>query len=151
MEKFEWSALEYEERERTGDSLWALGIIICASGIASIIFGNYFFAGLIVIAGSLLWFYAKKKPDFVHYELGEKGIRIRDRIYPYENIKGFFAQKESAPALFIRTERGFMPMIAIPIDLDWAEDMGEFMLSKNIPEEEMREHLSEKIMEVLGF
>ncbi|MEX2029201.1 MAG: hypothetical protein WD963_01835, partial [Candidatus Paceibacterota bacterium] len=128
MEKLEWSALEYEVKERSVDWFWALGVIIVAGALASIIFSNYFFAALLVLAGILLGHFAVRKPDLVFYELNQKGLEIRRRLYPYENIKAFWVQTEHQPhfgmpatemgekfLLFIKTERVFMPIISVPI------------------------------------
>ncbi|OGI68940.1 hypothetical protein A3A05_02380 [Candidatus Nomurabacteria bacterium RIFCSPLOWO2_01_FULL_41_12] len=151
MEKLEWSALEYEERERSADWFWALGIITLTASLTSIIYGNYFFAALIILSGILLGFFATKQPDMVPYELNEKGLKIRTRLYPYENIKSFWVQTEVKPTLFIKSERLFMPVMGIPTENAKAEKIRSIMLGKNVIEEEMREHASEKIMEVLGF
>ena len=53
--------------------------------------------------------------------------------------------------LFVKTERFFMPIISISIDNNLAEDIHAIMLAQNVPEEEMKEHPSLKIMESLGF
>jgi hypothetical protein len=157
MDKLQWTALEYEEKERSSDWFWALGIIVVTSSVAAIIFGNYFFAALLLISGVLLGFFAIKKPDMVSYELNSRGLKIRTRLYPYENIKSFWVQVDKTgetrlnPILFIKTERPFMPIISIPIEENLADDIHAIMLSKNVPEEEMREHASQKIMETLGF
>ena len=156
-EKLIWSALEYEEKERSKDWFWALGIIVVTSSLASIIFENYFFAALLTLSGFLLGFFAVKKPDLVTYELNSQGLVIRNRLYPYENIKSFWIQIDMGgeinlkPILFIHSERVFMPILSIPIDETLAPDIHATMLAKNIAEVEMREHASEKIMEVLGF
>ncbi|MFA6533423.1 MAG: hypothetical protein WCT22_05550 [Patescibacteria group bacterium] len=156
-EKLVWSALEYEEKDRSKDWFWALGIIVVTSSIASIIFGNYFFAVLLVLGGFLLGFFAIKKPDMVTYELNEKGLKIRNRLYPYESIKAFWVQADFnpdsnvKPIFFIHSERAFMPVLSIPIDKSIAEDIYSIMTTKEIAEVEMKEHPSEKIMEVLGF
>jgi hypothetical protein len=163
-EKIDWSALEYEEREKSKDWFWALGIIVVTSSVAAIIFSDYFFAALLILSGLLLGFFAIKKPDVIFYELNEGGLRIGNRLYLYENIKSFWVQIEQPkathqqnietiikPLLFIHSERIFMPIITIPIEEIMAQDIHSLMLSKNIAEEEMQEHLSEKIMEVLGF
>ena len=92
MDKLEWSALEYEERERSADWFWALGIIVVCGVAAAAIFGNYFFAALLLLSGVLLGFFAVKKPDTVSYELNAKGLKIRNQIYSYENIKSFWVQ-----------------------------------------------------------
>jgi len=156
-EKLSWTAPEYEEKERSPDWFWALGIIFATSSIAAIIFGNYFFAALLVLSGLLLGFFAVKKPDVVAYEINAQGLKIRNRLYPYENIKSFWVQLGASPEtnikpiLFINSERAFMPILSIPIEEIMAEKIHSIMLEKNVTEKEMKEHPSEKIMEALGF
>ena len=156
-EKLVWSALEYEEKERSTDWFWALGVIVVTSSIAAIIFGNYFFAALLILSGLLLGFFAVKKPDTVVYELNNKGLKIRNRLYPYENIKSFWVQADMSqetnlkPILFIHSERVFMPILSLPIDEMIAEDIHAIMTSQNVAEVEMKEHPGDIIMEVLGF
>src|SRR6185369_7653496 len=139
-ETISWTALEYEEKERTPDWFWALGIAVIASAAAALIYGNYFFGALIILAGLLLGFYAIKKPDLIEYELGPKGVRLGSRLYQYGNIRSFWVKKEGRPTLFIKTERQFMPVISVPLEDVSPLAVEEIMLSKNLPEEEMREH-----------
>lgn len=150
--KIEWSALEYEEKERGNDWFWALGVIVVAGSITSFIYSNYFFGLLLIIGGILLGAFAVKKPDLVFYELNEKGLQIKNRLYPFENIKAFWIKRdEEKSTLFIKSERLFMPIISMPIKENIAEEIKKMMLSNNVLEEEMREHISEKIMDSLGF
>ncbi len=150
--KLEWTALEYEEKERGNDWFWALGVIIVASSVASFIYGNFFFGLFLIVGGILLTIFAIKKPDLVFYELNERGLKIRNRLFPYGNIKSFWVKKEGEkPTLFIKSERLFMPIISMPINQNQTEEIKTIMLSNNVPEEEMKEHVSEKIMESLGF
>jgi hypothetical protein len=158
MEKLEWSALEYDEKERGSDWFWALGIIVVCGSVASIIYGNYFFAVILILGGVLLRFFATKKPEMVSYELNSKGLKINNQLFPYENIKSFFVQTESPdgkgevrPMLFIHSQRFFLPIISIPIDIDMAENIRSLILEKEVAEEKMQEHTSEKIMNSLGF
>ena len=151
LEKLEWSAPEYKEKERTRDWFWALGVIIVTASLTSVIFGNYFFAVLVILGGVLLGFFAIRKPEIISYEINNRGLKIKTRLYPYENIQSFWVALEKTPMLFIKSERMFMPIISMPIDGATANDIRAIMLAQNIPEEEMREHVSEKIMEVLGF
>ena len=157
MNKIEWSALEYVEKERGSDWFWALGVVVVASSLAALIYSNYFFAALIILSGILLGIFAIKKPDEISYELNDKGLQIRTRLYPYENIKSFWVQKANSTVedpkatLFIKSERVFMPIISIPIDDSIENSIDEIFLSKNISQEEMKEHVSDKIIESLGF
>lgn len=150
--KLEWTALEYEEKERGKDWFWALGIIIIASSVTSFIYANYFFSLFLIIGGILIVIFALKKPETVSYELNAEGLKIKNRLYPYENIKSFWVQKDTEkPTLFIKSERLFMPIISMPIELYLTDEVKNMMLENNIPEEEMKEHISEKIMDSLGF
>ncbi len=150
--KLEWRALEYEEKERGNDWFWALGVIVVASSITSFIYKNYFFSLFLIIGGFLLALFAVKKPDLVFYEMNKKGLKIRNRLFPYENIKSFWVKKEGMqPTLFIKSERLFMSIISMPLGEDITEEVKNIMLSNNVPEEEMKEHVSEKIMDSLGF
>ena len=151
FEKIEWQMPEYNEKERNNDWFWALGVIVVASSVASIIFSNYFFAILIVLSGFLIALFAVKAPEMVTYELNHKGLKIRDRIYPYGKIKSFWVQKENPPTLFIRSERLIMPIISMPIEFSSANSIRNAMLENNVKEEEMKEHFSEKVMESIGF
>ena len=151
MDKFTWTALEYDEKERSTDWFWALGIIIVAGSITAIIFANYFFAALLIIGGTLLGFFAIKKPETILYELNNRGLKIKDRLYPYEKMKGFYVQTDNKPLLFIKSERIFMPILSIPIEYMQAEDIHKIMLANEVIEEKMAEHPYEKIMERLGF
>ena len=103
-------------------------------------------------------FFAIKKPDMVYYELNEKGLKIRNRIYAYDNIKAFWVQKpmsddgkEMEPALFIKSERLIMPIISIPIEYSMAQEIKNKMIENEVEVEEMKEHVSEKIMDSVGF
>ena len=150
--KLEWTFVEYEEKERGNDWFWALGIIVVASTTTSIIYKNYFFGLFLIIGGVLLAMFAVKKPDLVFYELNDKGLKIKNRLYPYENIKAFFVKENADNAtLFIKSERLFMPIFSMPVKLELAENVRSFMLKGEVPEEEIKEHVSEKIMDYLGF
>ncbi len=146
-----WSAYEYEDKERSSDWYWALGVIAITSTITSIIFNNYFFAILILLAGGLLYFFAKKPADLVNYEITEKGVRIKSEFYPYKKLKAFYVQKEHKPMLFIKTERVFLPIIPIPVEYEILDQIHNIFIDKKVTEQEMKEHPAEKIMDALGF
>ena len=150
-EKFVWQAPEYEEKERSKDWFWALGIIVLAGSIASIIYANYFFAILLILGGILMAFFAIKKPEMIEYKLTNKGLLVKDQLYLYENIKSFYVQNTPKHLLFIKSDKIFMPMLSIPIQENMAENIHTYILAQSIPEEEMHGHPGEKIMESLGF
>ena len=158
--KISWSALEYEEKERSKDWFWALGIIVVTSAIAAIIFEDYFFAVLIVIIGALFSFLAVRKPRAISYEVNAKGVQAGTHLYPYGNIHSFWVRSATLrdheendvlrPMLFIRIQRLFVPIFSIPIDDSIAENIDAQLKEAGIVEARMQEHPSEHIMEMLG-
>lgn len=151
MEKIEWTLHEYKHQEKTNDWFWALGIIVLASTITSIIYDNYFFAAVILLGGILMWHFSIKKPELVKYELNKDGFKVKNRIYPYKEIKSFHLEEPNKDRLFLKTNRFFVPMLIIPVQEELSLKIKEFILKKKIKEEEMEEHASDKIMDFLGF
>jgi len=80
MEKLEWSALEYEERERGNDWFLALGIIVAASSVAATIYSNYFFATLLVLSGLLLGSFAIKNTEKNSNLIKKRNVILIDDI-----------------------------------------------------------------------
>jgi len=159
FEKLNWSALEYKEKSQSIDWFWALGVVVVATAITTIIFGNYFFAILIILGGLLLGYFTIRKPELIHYELNNKGLKVKDRLFPYEDIKHFWvhayilpdSDESIEPSLFINTSRLFLPVMQIPIDEHLGSHIRSIMLSNTVEEKEMKQHPSIKIMETLGF
>lgn len=146
-----WSLPEYEHKEQTSDWFWALGIIVVASAGTAIIFGNYFFGILLILAGLLIGFFAVKEPARISYEINNNGLLMRDKFYRFKDMKSFFVSLGSAPLLLIRSDRFFMPIIEIPIEKEMAKEIREVFLNKQVPEEEMKEPVAIKIMETFGL
>ena len=149
--KLSWSALEYEQKDRGNDWFWALGVIILAGSITSFIYGNLFFGILLIIGGVMVVVFSIKKPDLVFYELNKDGLEIKTRLYPYGNIKAFWVDNGEKPTLFILTERIFAPIISVPIKPEIVVQVRNYMLAGEVEERKMEEHISEKIMNSLGF
>jgi hypothetical protein len=149
--KLSWSALEYEETEKSADWYWALGVIAITASLTAFIYNNYFFGILILLSAGLLYFFAKKSPEMIEYELNDLGLRIGNHLYPFENLKSFYVETRDKPTLFIKTERFYMPIISIPIEDGIMEEIHNIFIFKNVPEEAMREHPSHRIIEGLGL
>lgn len=149
--KLEWSAPEYEEQERSRDWFWALGVVVATASIAAIIFGNYFFAALIILSGAVLSLFALKKPEMVHYVIDEEGLKVRSNLYKFDTIQAFWMETRGRSTLFIKSGRVFLPMIAVPVPPDSAGAVKSLFKAKQIPEEEMHEHFAERILEIFGL
>jgi hypothetical protein len=149
--KLFWAVPAYEHKEKNVDWFWALGIIIFAGTITSFIYENYFFAGVLLVGGILMGYFAQKEPETLYYELNENGIKIKDQLYPYKNIKSFWVATEKKPTLFIKTSRFFLPTIMLTINNNVADKIKKILIDQEIPEEEMKEPMADALMDFIGY
>jgi len=149
--KLSWAVPAYTHSKKTVDWFWALGIVAVTGSIISILLANYFFAFLIIIGGGLMAYFAHIEPETLYYELNKKGLKIKDRLYPYKSILAFWVDTTKNPTLFIKTDRVFLPVIPLSINHNVSAKIREVFISQNIIEEEMKEHPAEILMEFIGY
>lgn len=147
-----WKTEEYTHREKGSDWYWALGVIALCGAVIAVIFNNLFFALFIVTAGVLLGIYANRKPDVIDVAIYEKGISVRDYFYPYEKLKGFSIDIHPLQTfLLFDSERMVLPIISVPVPNNVELEEIEVFLKEKLPETEIQEPASHKIMDYLGF
>ncbi len=150
-----WRAYEYLHIPKSSDWFWALSIIAISIAGASLIFENIIFALMVIIAAGALGIHANKEPRIIDVELSEKGVRIEKTFYPYKTLDSFCVEQHETDIgifakLLIKSKKGLMPLIVIPIAEVHPDDIEEY-LSIFLVEEEHQETLGEKVMEWLGF
>jgi hypothetical protein len=148
-----WKCKEYEHSEKSAEWFWALGLIGVAGAVASIMFNNVLFAIFILIAVFVLALYASRKPEEFTFTLTQRGLRIEDKLHPFNTFKAFgieeFSEKHT-PKLIFDTKKLFALDIVIPlvgVDLDEVHDL----LLDFLPEDELEEPVVHKFMEWFGF
>jgi len=147
MRKITWQIFEYEHRQKHQDWFWALGIVAVTSTVTAIIYKNYLLAILILLSSFLLAFLNLRKPEEINIEINEKGVRIEDDFYSYKNLKSFWINDN---LLLIHSNRAFLPIITLTIRDRSPEEIKNF-LKKYLPEEEIQEPWTTKLLEVLGI
>lgn len=151
-----WSAYEHEHRERSPEWFWTVGIIAVAAALAALILGNALFGVLIIISAFLLALFAAKQPDLVSFEINDKGIRIDKTLYPYRTLDSFSVthqdeENHPAPKLLVQSQKALMPLLVIPLtdDID-TEALHDYLL-QFMKEEEHREPISQRLLELIGL
>lgn len=155
MEKeLKWEALEYTQKNHTVDWYWTVGLVTVVVIVACIFFKNYLLAFLILVGIGTLTYLTVRKPEHVSIVVDSKGILIRNDMYPYRNLKAFWVEEEPQENgdrhLLIMTSRTYSPLLAIPLG-DVAPEIIRQGLLPYLKEEEMRESVSHKFVEMLGF
>jgi len=150
--KISWKALEYKRKEKTADWYWAVILIALAIVVISFITQNALFAILIIISTIILLSFSVIAPKTVDISMNQKGIAVGKEMYPFATLESFWVEsmdKDNQKILF-KSKKLIMPLVSIPLEEHHQRDVREFLL-KYLPEVEMHEPLSQKIMEKLGF
>lgn len=149
----EWQALEYQHKSRSNNWYWAVGIITIVCAVAATLFGNFLFALIILIGVGSLMFYSTQPPELITFSITPKGIRIKDRLYPFNNIKSFNIHDHThGPVLVLDINKAILPMMVLPIDDENVNtDVLHQYLEAFIPEGDHHLPLAEIIIERLGF
>lgn len=148
-----WSAYEHDHIDRGSDWYWALGIVAVCIAITSILFSDVLFAVVVIVAAVTIAILSKTPPDLAEFELSDKGIRINGKLHRYSEIIAFWVEDDHShkrPHLLIDTVKWLSPNFIIPIEhID--PSLVRAYLKERAEERHMKEPLSHKIFEYLGF
>ncbi|OYV27650.1 MAG: hypothetical protein B7W98_01340, partial [Parcubacteria group bacterium 20-58-5] len=115
----EWEGREYDHNPKDADWYWALGIIAVAGAVAAVLFADYLFAVLIVVAAAALALHAAKQPPLHRFRLVENGLMIGDELHPFERMTSFSVLEDIEgklpPMISIKTESWLSPHLVIPL------------------------------------
>jgi len=146
-----WETTEHNHTRKTSDWYWVVGIIALAFFVSSILFGNYTFSGVVLLATVALFLSSHREPEHLKIGMDGKGIYINKDHYPYETIHSFYIEDDfGVPRIFIKSKKILMPLIVIPLG-DIERDDVEFFLGYHLDNEKIEESLFQIILEYFGF
>lgn len=150
--KISWQTLEYKKKEKTADWYWA--VIILTLSIVTIAFflHDTLFALLIIVAVFSLLLFSFKDPKVISINIDQRGVIVEKEMYPFATLDAFWIDimDEKEPKMILRSKKKILPLIIFPIEGEHHLNVRDFLL-KYLPEVEMHEPVSHKIMEKLGF
>ena len=116
----EWEGREYDHDPKSADWYWVLGILAVTAAIASILFGNYLLAILIIVAAIAIALHAAKMPSTHRFRLVERGLVIGNDLHPFERMLSFSfledVDDKLPPLLSIKTRSWHSPHLIIPLE-----------------------------------
>lgn len=146
-----WNAEEHRHFEHTNDWFWALWVIVGATALTALLFGNFLFALLIIVAGGTVSVMARTPARRMDIELSKDGVKVGDTLHTYKEILAFFiVQEGDEPILLIDTKKFLTPNLILPIEEIDPVTVRAYLL-KHVKEVEMREPVSHKVLEFFGF
>ena len=150
---FTWESTEFNFIDKKKNWYWIVGGISIVLIIIAILLRNYLFAFLIGISGFLMITLAEKEPLSLGVEVSERGVKIHDQMYTYESILGFWItnNKKGEPLLLLLSNRKVSPIISIKISEGIDISLLREYISGFVPETEIRESFTDRIIDVIGF
>jgi hypothetical protein len=150
--KISWRALEYKRKEKTADWYWAVILISLTIIVAAFLTHNALFGILIIISTVILMSFSIIAPKTVEITMNQKGIVVGKEMYPFATLESFWVESadEDNQKILLKSKKLIMPLISIPLEQHHHLLVREFLL-QYLPEVEMHEPVSQKIMEGLGF
>ena len=150
-DKIEWTGLERRTFGHTPDWYWAVGIIAASIATTSYILDNVLFAVFVVIAVTALFLRTLQKPRMHSYALTSKGLWINREFYSFKTIDSFWIDETaSPPTLLLKSRELLVPLLVLPLE-DIDHEALRAYLIMILPEIELHEPFSKKLMEFLGF
>jgi len=150
----EWEGREYDHNPKSSDWYWVLGIIAAATAVASVLFGNYLFAFLIIVAASAIALHAAKQPPIHHFSLVEQGLLIGNDLHPFDGMVSFSfledIEGKLPPMLSIKNETWLSPHLVIPLNNVDADVVYEYFL-QHVDESEHNHTFVDLVATWLGF
>jgi len=150
----EWEGREYDHNPKSADWYWVLGIIAAATAIASVLFGNYLFAFLVIAAAAAIALHAAKQPPLHRFRLAEQGLFIGDELHPFERMVSFCVLEdvdgELPPLLSVKNESWFSPHLVVPLEGVDADEVYAYFL-QHVDEGEHTPTIVDLVAAWLGF
>ncbi|TSC84505.1 MAG: hypothetical protein G01um101417_170 [Parcubacteria group bacterium Gr01-1014_17] len=151
MSHLSWNAPEYRHTAKTVEWFFASGIIALALIATSVLLGNILFAVVIAAAAFVFLLYARRAPRIVRASVSERGIEFGETLYEYGALASFWIEtRDSEPRLILKQKKLFSLLTVIPLESVHPNIIRAGLL-EFLPEEELHEPLSQKILEYLGF
>jgi len=148
----EWQAPEYTHYEKNQNWFWITGVIAGILVLLSIIFKNFLFAIIILLGAFTAMMYGARPPELIPFALNSKGLRIKDRLYLYQDLKSFWVSDEyNHRKIIIESSRLILPHIIVPLPDNVTDAEARDFLLQYLEEVRHEESLIDLIADYFGY
>lgn len=148
----EWQAPEYVHYPKDQSWFWRVGVVGFIFLIVAVLLKNFLFAIIALLGTFTVVMYGARAPEMTTFALTPKGIRVRNRLYPYDNLHSFWVHDERHPnKIIVESEHTFLPHMVIPLPPEITHEQAREYLLQYLPEVRHEESLVDIIWENLGF
>ncbi|MDO8430063.1 MAG: hypothetical protein Q7S73_01710 [bacterium] len=147
-----WQAPEFEFQHKDASWYWLTIIVSAILALVALWQLNFLFAIFVVLAETMLIFWAKETPKILQFKISDRGIQLgRLKSYSFEELDGFhISELRNQPELVLKTRNKLHPYVIILMLEDDAPEIKEF-LKNHLAEIEYEESLSDHLFKRIGF
>lgn len=133
VETLQWTASEYVTHQKTIG--WYLAFGAGSLALAAFIYlvtRSPFSSVVVLVACICIALFGARQPRQISYEIGDSGVKVAERFFPYSQFKSFSLVPEGAIyTIWLRSLKKFMPTVALyfaPEDADKIiEALGQYL------------------------
>lgn len=153
QKEISWRAAEYDHSTRS--LLWYFWLIAIVVSLAAFAFWqrNFFFGVFVILAGTMIAFFSRRRPQVFEFKISENGVFVSDKIsFDYDDLESFFVRDRPGhlDEIVLKKKTRINPFVKIPIDSKLAEKAKE-ILAEKIPEAEHEDSIIDIISDRLGI
>jgi len=147
-----WRAAEYDFVPKDVSWYWLVGGVAAALFLIALWQGNFFFAIFVVLAGAVMIFFGRRRPQIFDFKINEEEVIIGKLRYKFDFFEGFALRKRPGrlDEIVLKKKKAFNPFLKIPIDSILAQDARVLLLSK-LPEIEYSDSLVDIFFDWIKF
>ncbi len=146
-----WQASEYIHHDKRFGWYAIFFVIIAVLIAVAAVTHQWLTIGVFVVMAGALMVYANKAPRVLNYSLGDQGIMIETKFYPYNSFRSFGLIQDVAWHLIdLEPLRRFMPRLSIMFEDD-KRDQILSILTEHMPRQDRQPDLVERAARYLHF
>ena len=147
-----WTASEFIAHEKS--PAWYARLALAGIILAAVIYfitKDKITTGIVLLCAIALGVFAARKPNVQTYVLNEYGLKIGQRVYPFQGYKSFAIAEDGAIAsvVFMPLKR-FMPALTVYLDPEMEEQVVDY-LAQLLPFEEHHQDVVDSLMNRIRF
>ncbi len=151
-EDIRWQAPEFEYAPKRALWYWVSIIIAVLFMGAAAWQKNFLFGFFVLVAELLVLVWANRKPKLFWFTLGDHGLLIGEKSYPYADMDAFSYEKKDGDwdQIILKLRKRVQPTLRVSLSAEIAEEV-RAALKKRVREVEHAPSLIDVIEQVIGF
>jgi len=148
--QLEWSAPEFEYYPKDKNWLIISGLIASFFLFSALWQKNFLLGVMAVLVFFCLNVFGYKKPRLFKFTLNSEGIKIKEKMFLFKDLKSFWIFESSPKRIIFQTKSIFNPHLQIPLGNQDPKVVRSF-LKKHLPEKEQKESFLDYLAQRIGY